>query len=165
MIEFTSEAKQGWISLCGEIFNYWFLIIIGLFRYFWFFLSHFFIFCVFLGMCSFSLSVWFVGIKFLIRCFYSTLNFYKISSVISTLIPDFHNMCFLTFYFGQSSYRSVSLIGLFKESDFTDFFFSLVILFSILLSSTLLFLAFCLLYVNLSFFYFLKMGTAAIKFL
>lgn len=43
------------------------------------------------------------------------LNFHKVSSNISTFIPDFGNMCFLTIFLSWFSYRFVDFIDSLKE--------------------------------------------------
>lgn len=75
-------------------------------------------------------------------------------------------ICFLTFFFLVSLVTGLSILLIFLKNQLRfHWFFSLVFLFSILLTSTLFYLAFCLFWVSFFFsFYFLEMGNKALNF-
>lgn len=88
-------------------------LLIGLF---WFSISPWVILlvCAFLGICPFPLGS--------LICCYTTVqfphnpsDFCEVDRNVPSFVPDFRNLNLLSYFFGQSSYRFINCVDLFKE--------------------------------------------------
>lgn len=119
------EAIWSWAFLCGKFLFLMTksisLVVIGLFRLSvssWVSL----IVCVFLGICSFNLSYLIFWCMAMHRVLFNSSYLCKFDSNVSSFIPDFSNLSFLTL-FSIILAKGLSFFFFFRSFQRTDFWF------------------------------------------